>query len=287
MEYKRLSVESCIDKEADCRYQYVYGTNDAFNPHCHDFYEIFVTISGIVTHEVNGVVQKLPEGSMVFIRPNDNHAYFYETPESRKTEYINFAFTRETAQMLFDYLSDSFPSQELLHCDMPPTITLSKMQKNRLLSQISELSIANWEDKKALKLRMRAILVDIFVQFFFRLPNKKENEIPQWLSKLLLEMENPENFVEGIDRMVALSNKCREHLSRSVKKYCGFTVSDYINELRINYASNLLLYTNSPILEICFNCGFQSQSYFYKVFQRKYGISPKQFRAEQKGWQYL
>ncbi len=282
MEYKRLSADTCIDKGADCRYHYVYGTNDTYNPHCHDFYEIFVTISGLVTHEVNGIVQKLPEGSMVFIRPNDQHGFLYETPESKKTEYINFAFTRETAQLLFDYLSDSCPAEQLLLCDMPPTTSLTKLQKERLRSQISELSIVNWENREALKLRMRAILVDVFVQFFFQIPKKTDNEVPNWLSKLLLEMESPDNFAGGIERMVSLSEKSREHLSRSIKKYCGFTAAEYINELRINYASNLLLHTNSGILEICYSCGFQSQSYFYKVFKNQCGVSPKEFREKYK-----
>ena len=282
MEYKRLSVESCIDEGTDCRYHYVYGIKDMYNPHCHDFYEIFVTISGLVTHEVNGTIQKLPEGSMVFIRPDDQHGFLYETPESKKTEYINFAFTREAAQRLFAYLTDGYTAENLLHCDMPPTVLLSGTQKNRLLSQISELSVVNWENKEALKLRMRAILVDIFVQFFFKLPQNKKDQIPHWLSEVMMEMENPENFVVGMERMISISKKSREHVLRSIKKYFGITAAEYINDLRLNYASNLLLYTNSDILEICYSCGFQSQSYFYRVFKSKYGVSPKVFRAAHK-----
>ncbi len=281
MEYKRLSADACIDKGTDCRYQYVYGSKDIYNPHCHDFYEIFVTVSGVVTHEVNGTVQKLPEGTMVFIRPDDRHGYVYDTPESKKTEYINFAFTREAAHRLFDYLSDGYSIEKLLHCDMPPTVLLSGMQKNRLLFQISELSIVNWENKEALKLRMRAILVDIFARFFFQLPSRQA-QIPAWLSRLLSEMENPDHFIGGMERLLSPSERSREHLLRSIKKYCGCTAAEYINDLRLNYASNLLLHTNSDILEICYASGFQSQSYFYKVFKNKYGVPPKTFREQHK-----
>ena len=73
--YPRLTAESCVDAEAECLYRYVYGTDDIFYPHCHDFYEIFITVSGTVTHFINGITQKLPEGSLVFIRPDDVHAY--------------------------------------------------------------------------------------------------------------------------------------------------------------------------------------------------------------------
>jgi len=279
-DFPRLAAKDCVDIEAQCLYRYVYGANDIFNPHCHDFYEIFITVTGTVTHFINGIKQKLPEGSLVFIRPDDAHAYIYDSPKSSQTAYINLTFTNETANLLFKFLSDSFPSKELLSYDMPPTITLNTIEKNRLLKQIEELNIINWQDKNLLKIRMRSILADIFVRYFSNSPGNTQDDKPLWLVKLLSDMENPENFILGTERMISLSNRSREHLSRCLKQHLGITPSKYINELRINYASNLLLHTNTPILEICFMCGFQSLSYFYKVFKRKYAQSPSEFRRQ-------
>jgi len=279
-QYNRLPASLNVDPEAECLYRYVYGANDIFRPHNHEYYEIFITVTGTVTHFINGITQKLPEGSLVFIRPEDVHAYVYDTPQSSDTAYINLTFTYETAELLFAYLSDSFPSKTLLSCDMPPTVLLNRMEKERLLTQISELNIVNWQNKHALKLRMRAILADIFVRFFYNMPSSREQTAPLWLSHLLSEMEHPDNFAAGIDRMIFLSNKSREHLTRCLKKYYGLTLTEYINNMRINYASNLLLNTNTSILEICFACGFQSVSNFYKVFQETYGISPGDFRKQ-------
>ena len=277
-QYDRLPVSLNVDSQAQCLYRYVYGANDIYRPHNHEFYEIFITISGTVTHFINGITQKLPEGSLVFIRPQDIHAYVYDTPQSSDTVYINLTFTCETAELLFTYLSDGFPSKELLSCDMPPTVLLNRLEKERVLALVSELNIVNWQDKNALKLRMRAILADIFVRFFYNMPDSRESSVPLWLSQLLSEMEQPDHFAAGIERMISLSGRTREHLSRSIKKYYGITLTEYINDLRINYASNLLLNTNTPILEICFACGFQSVSNFYKVFREKYQVSPGEFR---------
>lgn len=281
-QYPRLSAAQCVDLEAQCLYQHVYGANDRYNPHCHDFYEIFITISGTVTHFINGITQRLPEGSLVFIRPDDTHAYIYDSPGSEKTAYINLTFTYETADALFAYLSDGFPSKKLLSCDMPPSIVLNSMEKKRLLSQVEELNIMNWQDKNALKLRMRSILTDIFVRFFYDMPSSTQPSAPLWLTQLLTAMEHPDHFTVGIEQMVLLSGKSREHLSRCLKKHYETTPTEYINDLRINYAANLLLNTNTPILEICFSCGFDSVSYFYKVFRQKYQISPSSFRKQYK-----
>ena len=131
---------------------------------------------------------------------------------------------------------------------------------------------------QALKIRMRTILVNVFSHFVDSVSKKQETSLPLWLTKLTNEMEKPENFVEGINQMIALSGKSREHVSRSVKKYYGITITDYINDLRINYASNLLINTNISIIDICYNCGFQSTSYFYRIFKEKNHVSPSIFR---------
>lgn len=285
--FKRLSAKDCVDIEAQCLYRYVYGATDRFNPHCHDFYEIFITVTGTVTHFINGIKQRLPEGSLVFIRPDDVHAYIYDSPKSTQTAYVNLTFTHETANLLFEFLSDSFTSNKLLSYAMPPTITLNTIEKKRLLKQIEELNIINWQDKNLLKMRMRSILADIFVRYFLGNIDKVQDDKPLWLVQLLSDMENPKNFILGTERMTELCHKSREHLSRCLKQYLGITPSEYINELRINYASNLLLHTNTPILEICFMCGFQSLSYFYKVFKRKYGQSPKNFRKHSDSLRYI
>ncbi len=78
--------------------------------------------------------------------------------------------------------------------------------------------------------------------------------------------------------MTELSGKSREHLTRCAKKYLKSTPSEIINELRLNYAANLLITTTTPIIDICFASGFGSVGYFYEVFKRKEGLSPKDFR---------
>ena len=78
--------------------------------------------------------------------------------------------------------------------------------------------------------------------------------------------------------MVELSGKSQEHLSRSVKKYYGVTLSEFVNELRLNYAVNLITNTNLKITDICYESGFGNLASFYTLFQKSYGKSPKKFR---------
>lgn len=282
-QYPRFTEEEEFAPGAHCRYYYVVGANDIFNPHRHEFFELFLTVSGTVTHWINGRTMALPEGSLVFIRRDDLHGYIYDDPKSSETVYVNLSFSSKLLHSLFDYLSVcSFPADTLLLSPMPPTVLLHKGEKERLAAQIGELNTLDNQDKHALNLRMRAVLADIFVRFFSNLPNTDKNDIPVWLTQLLSEMEQPEHFTVGWEKMAELSCRSREHVSRCLKKYLGITPTEYINALRINYASNLLLNTNTPIIDICFNCGFQSLSNFYKAFDKIHHFSPSAFRKKYK-----
>lgn len=278
--YPRLTTENNVDAESGCHYRFVHGANDIFYPHCHNYYELFMTVSGTVTHWINGVSSELPQGSLVFIRPDDIHGYIYETPKSVETSYINFAFTKETAEELFAYLTESFPSDYLINCTMPPTVVVSSTERKRLISLFSELNTVDWNDKNTLKIRARVILADIFTRNFYNIQREHGETMPTWLARLAQAMEKPENFAAGIEKLSELSQKSDKHISRNLKKYFGMTPSEYINSLRVNYASNLLINTNTPVIDICYTCGFQNLSYFYRVFKRTYNLSPGDFRKQ-------
>lgn len=284
-EYTRLSAARNVDTKAECFYhiaRYTKSSDESINVHCHEYYEIFLTVDGTTTHFINGITQKLTEGSLVFIRPDDVHGFTNDSKDGDTSSHINLTFTVNTAKLLFEYLSDSFPAKALLEAKMPPTVYLTEYEKSRLVEQIKELNLNRWSDKNALKIRMRAILADIFTRYFSSESQNHEDDTPVWLLRLMSEMEYLEIFKIGLERMTCLSGKSREHLSRSLKKYCGVTLSEYVNGLRVNYASNLLINTNIPIIDICFDTGFGSLSYFYRVFTDIQGVTPKEFREKHK-----
>lgn len=54
--------------------------------------------------------------------------------------------------------------------------------------------------------------------------------------------------------------------------------NQYLNEVRLEYACSLLLYTNQSITEAYENAGFESQRTFNRVFLEKYRMSPREYR---------
>ena len=64
------------------------------------------------------------------------------------------------------------------------------------------------------------------------------------------------------------------------KKTVGHTFVEYVNDLRISHACRLLIETELPILEICYQSGFNNLSNFNRRFLKSKGISPRRYRAK-------
>lgn len=71
----------------------------------------------------------------------------------------------------------------------------------------------------------------------------------------------------------------RRHLSRLMRQYYGMTYVDKINELRCEYAKELLRDDLIPISRIWSAVGYKSQQYFSRVFRKLVGMTPSEYRA--------
>ncbi len=66
--------------------------------------------------------------------------------------------------------------------------------------------------------------------------------------------------------------------SRFFKLRTGKSLSDYIIDIRLGYASRFLADSTKSIADICFECGFNNLSNFNRIFKKKKNCSPKEFR---------
>ncbi len=95
------------------------------------------------------------------------------------------------------------------------------------------------------------------------------------------------NYVDAnYDKPITLAEIARaSHLSGSrlahiFKEQTGITIIDYLTSVRIERAKQLLLATDQNCTEICFQVGYNNQSYFTRTFKELVGMTPLQFRAK-------
>jgi len=73
-------------------------------------------------------------------------------------------------------------------------------------------------------------------------------------------------------------NMSEVSFSRFMKKRTGKNYIDYLNDLRLGIASRYLVDTTKTIAEISFECGFNNLSNFNRIFKKRKGATPKEFR---------
>ena len=90
---------------------------------------------------------------------------------------------------------------------------------------------------------------------------------------------NSELSVDAIADEVGIS---RVHLHRKMKELTGQTPHDFIRNIRLKQAANLLAGQNVNITEVMYACGFNNAASFSTIFKKFYGMSPREYMNERK-----
>lgn len=265
-----------MDTATGIGYRIVNSRTEYFTEHTHNYAEMFIMLSGRTCHTVNGTRRELSAGDVVFIRPSDVHKY--SKIKDEEFSFCNLTFTKETLESAFFYLGNGFPSKNLLCAQQPPTATMARYERERFEKQIESLGAIAAEDAPRRKTALRILLMQLFTTLFSDFSHES-HRIPPWLELLCARMRTEGGFKEGSEQMIALSGRTREHLARSMKKYTGQTVSEFISDLRLNYIANMLKNSNKRISEIVFESGFGTLSLATTLFKKKYGLSMSAYRA--------
>ena len=82
----------------------------------------------------------------------------------------------------------------------------------------------------------------------------------------------------SVDDVAHAACVSRATLYRVFKECFGVSVQQYLMDVRISTAAEMLSTTEYSINEIVYSCGFSNYQYFIRLFQKKKGISPSQYR---------
>ena len=101
-------------------------------------------------------------------------------------------------------------------------------------------------------------------------------------SRRVLKVKNyiAKNYMDEIrlNTLADIAGMSPSAFSRFFKLHTGRNLSEYIIEMRLGYASRMLVDTAKSIAEISFQSGFNNLSNFNRIFKKKKGCSPSEFR---------
>lgn len=243
--------------------------------HNHEHWELFIIYEGTITHYINGKFKKMYQGEACIIRPSDKHKLTAFQHSTVKT--LNFVFKKELFESLCSFYNiDLINKKELPDLSFKPSASrLHELSTETILIQSSKSSSLKEKETRC------KILLNQLIGDFLNQKMLASKSLPPWIEQMLLTLSDPLISETSIKKeLSATTNYSYSNMIRLFKKYTGYTIIEYIQIKKIDYATDLLLHSDKRIIEITSLLGYDSVSHFNRLFKRYTGVTPTEFRKK-------
>jgi AraC-like DNA-binding protein len=253
--------------------------------HYHPEYELIFIEKSHGTLVIGDCIDHFKDGDMVFIGPNTPHImknddmYYKKESEERVIAWV-VHFKEDSFGKEFFLLPEMRKIKEMLTNSFKG-IRIKGSTKYKIIQCLKNLHASDYSQRIIVLLQILQLIAqsedleylasDNFVESFKQSSNQKLYQIYEYVSK---------NFQQKIDldEAAKVANMSKTAFCRFFKNKTQKTFSEFLNEMRINYAQKLLAEDKLSVAQIAYECGFNSPSYFNKQFKAKTGIAPLEMR---------
>lgn len=261
--------------------------NHGNDEHSHDFIEITYINKGKGIYTENGVSSNIMCGDIIMLSSNDIHSF---TPLCNDFAWINCLFI---PQLLAPSLSQSCSIQEIFNLDLfaeKDTYNFSGMKNIHLRNRANEFQNlfkdmvyeyynAKIGYNKIMRYQLITLITKI-IRTYIETANNKTDFTEDELTNIVRSFFNSSSSYSKIslDSIAKKAFDTPKYFSALFKKKVGINLSDYIKNIRLDHASDMLLRTNSNINDIMRYVGYQDSKYFYTSFKKKFNVTPGVYR---------
>lgn len=246
--------------------------------HHHDTHQILYVLNGNAEIAVNNESYKLESGSLIFISRTESHSITsvgekYERYEIRISPEILNSAVKDSR--LYSVLSNRPKGFSRVIKMQSPEVTGIFEKINREFNNTAPYR------EEALSMLLDMLLIAVYRQY----PGMfSAADIPffETVSKIQRQFENDIAKAYNLTELAAEYHISKYYLSHIFKTVTGYSVMDYLKALRLAKAKIMLAGTALSISEIVKVCGFSDSSNFSREFKRSAGLSPRDFRINQR-----
>ena len=249
-----------------------------FKWHYHPEYELTYILKGNGYRVVGNSHEQFSEGDLVLLGSNLPHTWCGKLDDSTPSEALVIQFSKDFIEP-FLKLNESRSIEKLLElshrgicCDTNQLLVdqiYTLTNTSGLDSVLSLLSILDQLSKGITRPLTTENYHGIITKQFESRVNKVCTHLQQHFHEAIT--------LKQVSDLVFMSES---NFCKFFKKATNTTFSDYLNDLRINEACHLLLSSEENISKIAHDCGFESLSYFNRVFLKKKQLTPSGFRNQ-------
>ena len=259
--------------------------------HSHTFYEVNIIVQGSGYHYIEQQTLQVKVGDVFVLPPSIKHGY-YTDDRSFKICHIllNRAFVERYKSELhslpgFTILFETEPFWRKVSSEKM-FLSLNDEQFQKVYASIEELisyEKSEYGGNEIQKNFKTLLLLGYFSELIYN-EHKQKYDSPQLRTESVSIIHTMEyvqnNFHDKIstDTLAKIAHMSRSTYLRHFKKLCKCTPQQYLTEVRIEKAMEMLKTTNRSITEISQDCGFFDSAHFSHIFLKAKGMSPSAVR---------
>ncbi len=270
-------------KDTDCFLVFDRIKSDFNFPiHFHTEYEINLIINAHGAKRIVGDhILEISDLELVMIGPNLYHGWQdFNNNKNAQIHEITIQFPRDLFNKSILNKNIMKPIKEMLeHSNRG--ISFSKTTIEQVQDKLMSLTQKRGFDSF---IELQTLLYDLAISrdqklltniSFQRSEDFQNSEKIEKLYHYILD--NFKNKIK-LDDVAHLLNMSTVSFTRFIKQRTGKSFVDFVNEIRLGYATRLLIETNKSVSEICYECGFNNISNFNRIFKKKQDCTPSEFR---------
>lgn len=259
--------------------------------HSHEYIQMWFVENGRCTHHLgNGKFEYMRFGLFI-VPPFVEHAVDHDTADTIliccefSERFINESLSRVDRDTLFDY---AYLEPFFLYDSISEKGFKISPEKEILVASLMLETISRFEEKGKytllfIKANLLKLLAIIASESEWELQDGKERLIAKY-------QEDVEKAIEYLEKnymkKIYLEDVCKQSLmststfSYVFKQITDKTFSEYLMNIRLSKACEMLKKTKLSVLDVCLNCGFNDSTYFSRVFKNRIGATPTQYRKQ-------
>ncbi|SHF78432.1 AraC-type DNA-binding protein [Mariniphaga anaerophila] len=253
-----------------------------FPVHYHPEYELNFVFNSKGKRIVGDSIQEYDDMDMVLIGPNTPHAWTGNNDHD-DVRVITIQFQQDILSETTLNRKVMTPIRDMLFKSYRG-IEFSKGIQNNFKSRLVELSDKSGFDSL---LELLSILYDLSISRNQKLlssssyVNKYESSKSRRIKKVTDYIyENYHNQIK-LKEVAEIVNMSDTAFSHFFKKRTHRSFSDFVNDVRVGNATRLLIESERTMAEIGYECGFNNLSNFNRIFKKKKGCTPSDFKKSQ------
>lgn len=240
--------------------------------HSHNYYEFELIVEGNGTNHVMSQTFDVKRGHFFFLSPSAFHR-INAAPNSSMT-IINF----KLRDGFTDFLLHLFGSEYFAMIDLDDEIT-ENIQHILSDALRNAEQMADHLRRIYMKNTVENILL-IFAEHYYRTHqlSPELSEDNDYINAIILDIR--QNFASPIT-LESISKKygySPNYISQMIKRATRFTFKNYVTQLRMQAAYNMIMYHDIPYKQVALEVGYENYTSFLDIFMKKYGIPPSKLR---------